>query len=126
MDWMGIAAVVFFGVTVNHLGLIEAVEKVIKHRLPIINCPRCLTFWGTLAYGLSGDGMTAHPSVLSRLLAISILCSYLAMWLELIEGFIDTLYDKLYEQIYPTADTADTDAPGAGSDVSDVPGESGR
>ena len=110
MDWMGIAAVVFFGVTVNHLGLISAVEGVIRHRLPIINCPRCLTFWGTLAYGLSGDGMLAAlPSCLPRLLAISLLCAYLAMWLELIEGYIDTLYDKLYEQIYPTADSTDAD-----------------
>lgn len=109
--WMDIAAVVFASVTVNHLGLIAAVEGVIRHRLPIVNCPRCLTFWGVLAYGLSGDGMLAAlPSELPRLLAISILCSYIAIWLELLEGYIDTLYDKLYEQIYPTADSTDTDA----------------
>ena len=111
MCWIDIAAVVFASVTVNHLGLIAAVERVIRHRLPIVDCPRCLTFWGTLAYGLSGDGLTAAlPSALPRLLAISILSAYLAVWLELLEGYIDTLYDRLYEQVYTTADSADADA----------------
>ena len=113
MDWMGIAAVVFFGVTVNHLGLIAAVERVVRHRLPILNCPKCLTFWSVLAYGLSGDGLLAAlPSFLPRLIAISILCSYLAVWIELSEGLIDKLYDYVYRKIYPTADTADADQAG--------------
>ena len=108
--WIDIAAVVFASVTVNHLGLIAAIEGVVHRRLPIVNCPKCLSFWSTFAYGVSGDGrLAALPSVLPRLLAISILCAYLAIWLELLEGYIDTLYDKLYEQIYPTADSADTD-----------------
>lgn len=98
MYWMDIAAVVFFSVAVNHLGLIQAIERVIHHRLPIANCPKCLTFWGTLAYGLSGDGcLAALPSCLPRLLAISILCSYLAIWLELIMYAIDTLYNRIYD-----------------------------
>lgn len=106
-----IAAAVFASVTVNHLGLIAAIERVIHHQLPILNCPKCLSFWSTFAYGVSGDGvMAALPSELPRLLAISILCAYLAIWLELLEGYIDTLYNKLYEQIYPTADTTGADA----------------
>jgi hypothetical protein len=45
------------------------------------------------------------------MLAISFLTSYIAIWLELLEGFIDTLYLKLYEQIYPnpTDDTTSAD-----------------
>lgn len=109
--WIDIAAVVFASVTVNHLGLIAAIEGAVHRKLPIVNCPKCLSFWSTFAYGVSGDGrLAALPSVLPRLLAISILCAYLAIWLELLEGYIDTLYNKLYEQIYPTADSADTDA----------------
>lgn len=97
MYWMDIAAVVIFSAAVNHLGLIEAIERVIHHRLPVVNCPKCLSFWGTLALGLSGDGITAaHPSALPRLLATSILCSYLAIWLELIMYAIDTLYNRIY------------------------------
>ena len=97
MCWMDIAAVVFFSAAVNHLGLIGTIERVIHHRLPIANCPKCLSFWGTLAYGLSGDGITAAlPSCLPRLLAISILCSYIAIWLELLMYAIDTLYNRIY------------------------------
>jgi hypothetical protein len=107
--WIDIAAVVFASVTVNHLGLIAAVERVIRHKLPIVNCPKCLSFWSTFAYGVSGDGVAALPSELPRLLAISIFCAYLAIWLELAEGYIDTLYNRLYEQIYPTTDSTDAD-----------------
>ena len=118
MNWIDIAAIVFASVTVNHLGLIAAMERTVRHKLPILNCPKCLTFWSVLVYGLSGDGIitptalaggltTALPSVLPRLLAISILSAYLAVWLELSEGIIDKLYDYVYKQIYTTADTAD-------------------
>ena len=117
MDWMDIAAIVFASVTVNHLGLIAAFERTIRHRLPILNCPKCLTFWSVLLYGLA-SGNYSPPfreglGVGLRLLAISILCSYLAVWLELLEGIIDKLYDYVYRKIYPTADTPDADAPGA-------------
>ena len=97
MYWIDIAAVVIFATAVNHLGLIAAIERAVHHKLPIANCPKCLSFWGTFAYGVSGDGITAaNPSVLIRLLAISILCSYLAIWLELTMYAIDTLYNKIY------------------------------
>ena len=96
MDWTGIAAAVIFSTAVNHLGLIAAVERVVHCKLPVVNCPKCLTFWGTLALGLSGDGTAANPSALIRLLAISILCSYIAIWLELLMYAIDTLYNRIY------------------------------
>ena len=97
MDWMDVAAVVFFSTAVNHLGLIAAIERVVHHRLPILNCPKCLTFWGVLVYGVAGENsslFTLHSSL--RLLAISILCAYTAIWLELIMYAIDTLYNKIY------------------------------
>ena len=115
------AAVVFACTTVNHLGLIAAIERVIRRRMPVLDCPKCLTFWSTLLLGMSGDGLPAHPSCLARLLAISILCAYLAVWLELLEGYIDTLYTKLYDKIYPTAYTADADALDTADHVSGVP-----
>ena len=109
MDWTDIAAIVFAATTINHLGLIAAIEGAIRRKLWIVDCPRCLTFWCVMAYGLSGDGFSANPSCLARLLAISILSSYLAVWLEILEGIIDKLYDYVYKQIYPTDDTADAD-----------------
>lgn len=116
MDWMDVAAVVFFCTTANHLGLVGSVIAVFsknRRKLPIVSCPRCFSFWSVLVYGLSGDGIAANPSCLARLLAISILSSYIAIWLELLEGIIDKLYSYIYGKIYPTADSSDDDAAGA-------------
>ena len=98
MDWRDIACIVFVCTAVNHLGLIAAIERVVRHRLPIVNCPKCLTFWGTLAYGIyvSEISFGNIAAVLPRLFAISLLCSYLAIWLELIMYAIDTLYNRIY------------------------------
>ena len=110
MNWTDIACIVFACVTANHLGLISAIERVVRRKLWIVDCPKCLTCWSVMAYGLSGDGFSAHPSYLTQLLAISFLSAYVAIWLELFEGFIDKLYDYVYNKIYPTADTAADDA----------------
>ena len=100
MIWIDIACIVFVCVTANHLGLVKAIEDVSKKEIPILNCPKCCSFWCTLLYGLWFVGFSDLPLVL----AISFLCSYLAVWLELAEGYIDTLYQKLYDKIYPTED----------------------
>ena len=97
---MDIAAIVFFCTAVNHLGLIKAIERVIRHRLPVVNCPKCLTFWSMIACGVAEENsslFTLHSSL--RLLAISLLCSYLAIWLELLMYAIDTLYNRIYVKI---------------------------
>ena len=119
MSWIDIAAIVTVTVTANHLGLIAAAEKVIGHSLPVAGCVKCATFWCVLAYGLSGDIAAACdtsqrlagaiPSAVVRWLAISILCSYLALWLELAEGFIDTIYSRIYDTLYTTEDKAGAD-----------------
>lgn len=90
MDWRDIAAIVFACTAVNHLGLIAAIERIIKHSLPVINCPKCLTFWSVLAYCWLCNGIAVAVP------AISLLCSYLAIWLELLMYTIDTLYNKIY------------------------------
>jgi hypothetical protein len=91
--WIDIAAIVFVCTAVNHLGLIKAIQTVTKcNRLPIVSCPKCLTFWSVLAYELWCVGFLDLPMVL----AISFLCSYLAIWLELIMYAIDTLYNRIY------------------------------
>ena len=98
MDWMDIAAIVFFCTAVNHLGLIKAIERVIRHRLPVVNCPRCLTFWSVFAYGIATVPYISSQ-IVARMLAISLLCSYLAIWLELLMYAIDTLYNRIYVKI---------------------------
>ena len=97
MVWSDIACIVFVATTINHLGLISAIEGVLNRRLVVINCPKCLSFWSTLLYLIGA----CSPIMV---LAISLLASYTALWLELAEAYIDTLYLKLYEKINTTGD----------------------
>ena len=108
-----IASILFSSVAINHLGLVAAVEKVIARRLPVIDCPKCLSFWATLTYGCSVccDSIAALPSALPHLFALSLLCAWLAVWLDLAMGIIDHLYIKVYDTFYPTANPTDPDAP---------------
>lgn len=115
IPWIDIASIVFVCVTMNHLGLVAAIESATKRELPIVNCPKCLTFWSVLAY------LIVLPDSLPfwEGLGVGFLSSYLAIWLELLEGYIDTLYLKLYEKIYQS--TADHKT-AAGSSSSDSAG----
>ena len=104
--WLDTVSIVFACVTANHLGLVSAAEGVVGAKLPIVNCPKCCSFWCVLTYQLVTD---CNPLTS---LAVSFLASYVAIWLELCEGFIDSLYLTLYEKIYsePEYDTPATDA----------------
>ena len=124
MEWTDIACIVFSAVTMNHLGLIGGIERMTGIRIPVINCPKCATFWMTLCYGMGKTGFPGIPEIPS-VLAISFLASYTAIWLELLEGYTDTLYARLYDKIYPTADTADADALGTAGPVPGMPGPQG-
>ena len=101
--WLDIASIVFACVTANHLGLVKAAEDIAEREFPILNCVKCSSFWCVLAYQLV---MECNPLTS---LAISFLASYVAIWLELCEGFIDILYIEAYEKIYPDTDN-DTSA----------------
>ena len=108
MDWLNDLTITFSVVAANHLGLVSAIERTVKHRLPIVNCPKCMTFWTVLGYGiLTGSD---HFEDTIELVAVALLAAWAAIWLELAMGFIDRLYLKAYEQIYPTADSTDADA----------------
>ena len=111
MTWSDIAWIVVACTSANHLGLIAAVESLLHRRLPVVNCPKCFTFWSTLAYLLAcflvgddallrdGGPITALLSAVPRMLAVAFLAAYSALWLELIMYFIDTLYNSIYDQI---------------------------
>ena len=110
MDWIDIVSIVFVCVTMNHLGLVGKIEWIMGKGFPIINCPKCATFWVTLCYGMGKMGFFEILKI-PLVLAISFLASYSALWLELLEGYIDTLYMKLYDKIFNTSDnTPSTDA----------------
>jgi len=95
-----IAMLTFSCVAANHLGLVGAIEEVLKRNIPIVNCPKCFTFWVILfTTCFSGWNMVAA-------LAVSFLSAYASLWLQLIFTFIDKLFDKLYDKIHPTAPPA--------------------
>ena len=117
MDWLNDLMITFSVVAVNHLGLVAAIERTLKHRLPIVNCPKCMVFWTVLVYGiLTGNHSVGTNELVSadhfedilEMLAAALLCAWAAIWLELFMGFIDQLYLKLYDAIYPTTDSTDT------------------
>ena len=97
MMWLDVAAVVISAVLINYLGLIETVEKLIRHKLPILNCPRCLTFWSVLIWLVINSHW--HMAII---VATSFLASYLANWIELIFGLLDKVYEYIYQKNYPT------------------------
>ena len=123
MNWLDVLMIVFSATAANHLGLVAAAESVVRHRLPVLNCPKCAAFWLVLAYGCSVccDSIAALPSTILKILAAAFLSAWSAIWFDLFMGIIDQLYIKLYDKIYPTADTPDTDALDTADPVSSVP-----
>ena len=109
----------FACVAANHMGLISAAESMLGRKIPVLNCPKCCTFWSVLWLSvLSGRNMVSA-------LALSFLCAYIAIWLELFMGYIDTLYNRLYEKIYSATDTdnsntADADVGNTNNKLSDM------
>jgi len=138
-----IASILFSSVAINHLGLVAAVEKVIARRLPVIDCPKCLTFWATLVYGLLNEWIatgtqplgtcavanfipdvpspTRCLSLFTIHFSLSLLCAWLAIWLDLLMGIIDQLYIKVYDTFYPTTNPTDTDALDTDNSLSVLP-----
>ncbi len=126
MNWPDVLMIVFSATAANHLGLVAAAESVVRHRLPVLNCPKCAAFWSVIVYGVAVANFppfTLHSSLL--ILAAAFLSAWSAVWLDLLMGIIDQLYLKIYDTIYPTADTADADALGAEDPMSGVPGTHG-
>ena len=102
MHWTDIVMLVLSATLANHLGLVEAVEGVIRHKIPILRCSKCASFWLVLVCSL----LSGQPPIASG--AVSFLCAYAAVWLELGCGYIDTLYNRLYENLY--TEEADNEA----------------
>ena len=118
-----LAAIVFAATAVNHLGLVSAVEKTIGMRLPLFNCPKCLTFWCSLIW------LATHGAGVTSVVAISLALAYAALWLELAMGVIDHIYYKIYDKIYSaqsddeaTADRGETDTDGTLSELRQTSG----
>lgn len=112
MDWIDIACIIVACTSANHLGLVAAVEGILHHRLPIVNCAKCSTFWTTLIYcSVCCDIVAALTHSIPTILAVSFLAAYAAVWLELLMACTDILYNYIYEKII----NQETDTEGQGS-----------
>jgi hypothetical protein len=123
MNWFDVLMIVFSATAANHLGLVAAAESVVRHRLPVLNCPKCAAFWLVLIYGCSVccDSIAALPPTIPEILAAAFISAWSAIWLDLLMGIIDKLYIKVYDTFYPTTDTTDADALDTADPVSGVP-----
>lgn len=99
MVYVGVIAIMITAVIVNHMGLIEAIEKVINKKLPVLNCAMCLTFWSTLVW-LSISRFKPYGWFVI-VPAIASVAAYLVPWLELLFGLLSILYEKVYKKIFP-------------------------
>ena len=96
------------------MGLEEEIERILSCRFRILSCPKCLTFWSVLLFGvISGHGFV-------ETVAVSFLFSYAALWLSLLCDELTTLYNKLYDSIQNTDASEDSSA------IADDPATSGN
>ena len=116
MPFLQYILIAFICAAMNHLGLVAAAEKVLRHRLPVVNCPKCSAFWLSLATAvpaLAAQATDERAGAVLTAVAMSLLCAWIAVWMELLMGGIDLLYNRLYDTFYSTADTDTDDALGA-------------
>lgn len=73
----------------HHLGLSEAMSKVISK---VLKCPRCLSFWTVLLV------LVLHGYNVFFAIGLSLLMAYLAIWSELLLGYLNQLYEKLWQK----------------------------
>lgn len=107
----------FSCVAMNHLGLVATAERILRHKLPVLNCAKCSTFWLTLGYGCHHNA-TINGIIIS--LAVAFALAYLAIWIELLMGSIDNIYLYLYDTLYAAETGAATNA--AASEREENPG----
>ena len=79
-----------------HMGLTDAILGVCRLQdkpVPIITCPKCLSFHTVLWFMV----FTGHLIIYS--IAIAFLMSYAAIWLDLLLGLMDQRYEDIYDSI---------------------------
>ena len=82
--------VMMTAVVAQHLGLSDAVAKVISK---ILKCPRCLSFW-TVLFVLVILGCDLFVAI-----GLSVLMAYLSIWSGLLLMMLNDLYDRLWQRV---------------------------
>lgn len=87
-----------------YLGLFDAISGILKRLIPVnpekiehlsekLKCSKCISFWLTLAYGVTCGG----PVI--RCILVSFLCALAALWIDLLLAYINKKYDRLWEDL---------------------------
>ena len=100
---MDVAAIVIICVLANSMGFVDAVEGVIRYKFRILSCVKCSVFWSTLIYFI----LMREPIVQS--VATSFVLSYVALWIDLLIGYINKLYGTIYDKITREEETEGKD-----------------
>ena len=77
----------------DHTGLCDAIEDVTHYKFKILSCVKCGTFWSVLVYML----ITMHHPIIS--ITAAFVLSYMAIWLELLLGYLGKVYETCYNKI---------------------------
>lgn len=77
-----------------HLGLGDAVGKVIRRNLSLFRCVKCFTFWTILAYTLFFAEFSPVKCV-----ALAFACAYAALWIDMFFAKIAKWYEKWYKGV---------------------------
>ena len=102
--WKEAAAITASCVLFIGMGLEAEVERILSCRFRILSCPKCLTFWSVLLFGV----ITGHGAI--EVVSVSFLSAYAALWLTLLCDALTNIYNTIYETITKTeGDTTDTD-----------------
>ena len=82
------------------MGLSDAVQEKLHLKVKFASCPKCLTFWSSLAWLLLHGRGPVHS------IAASLVASYCALWLVMLYDALALLYNYIYEQITKNNDTS--------------------
>lgn len=97
MVWFEVAMIAFSCVMAIHMGLIDAILKVYgiqDKEIPIIRCPKCLTFQSVLWFMVL---FTSYNVIIC--VATAFLTSYLAIWFDLLLGILWSYYERIYNNL---------------------------
>lgn len=75
-----------------HLGLGDAICRILRIEFVLLRCVKCLTFWTMVCY------TALHHWPLPEVLVVSFTASYLSLWASLLLGKLADAYEKLSEQ----------------------------
>lgn len=91
---VSVALVSFCCIMFIHLGLGDAISKVLRIDFVLFRCVKCLNFWMVLCYTFLFVKLSLIGS-----LSVAFLTSYIALWIDLLLAKIAKVYDIWYKKI---------------------------